>query len=897
MTAASLINGLISYYKLDESSGDANDIVSLRTLTNTSTTYASSKINNGAVFNGSAYLTSTTPWIIPDANPISYSYWFKVNGTQAYLWMGGMTNQTTRYFMATGIDASGNAVAELAWVSGGNQTVNATSSGKDYRDNMWHHAVNVFSNENSRATVRVYVDGGLVAKATHATLAYTIPSLSYGCQIGAIRNWSSGTYDNKTVGSIDEFGVWNKILSQTEILELYNGTFGSQYPFKGQQYKISTLQNGLQLAWNLNTATVIDSSGFGRNASSTSGYALTTAGKINGGWSSAVNTGYIQGYNADFSGDWSVAIWFKLSTVARNPLLFSKDGATRTMFFQLPASGGWSAYIYYDASNATIISNTAAISLNTWHSAVMTFSRTNGTTVYIDGAVSLYVPTLTMCYNTAERLDISRSYNTLNYGPVGTLDAFMQWNRALSTQEALEYHNSGNGNEYPFNNPAIARYDVLPNLLDYSGNEFNLTQFGTVPTTTDQLGRAGRAASFTRTLTPANYYRISNNLGIQGGPCTISCWVKSNSTPTGYEYFFGQGDASTNVQYFIWYNYNAGNPQLAFTRQRQNTANDQILFLKTLTVGQWYHLAMTYDGATLRGYIDGLQVGSVASTGNGASGVFNNFLIGCVGGNGSSINNAPDGAVASPIVYNEAISAQDVMSLYLSQASYNSILASPGVGYDFRSLLDFSGNNANLTNTNSVSQTSNRFGLANSAYVTNGSSSYLSVADGTYIKPANISIVCVAKAVTLPAASTYPAFFDRMNAFTVDGYRLYISGDSKRIFWELYNGVFVSVPSTTVLNAGQYYYVVATYNGTNVNLYVNGVLEGTAITSGNITYSTTTNGGLSVRTTGTTQYGNYQYEYLTILPYALTSSQVESLYALLQQKTLYPFIRGGRGCL
>ena len=56
----SLLNGLVSYWKLDETSGNAVDNIGGNTGVNTNVTYAAGKINNGAVFNGTAYLTGST---------------------------------------------------------------------------------------------------------------------------------------------------------------------------------------------------------------------------------------------------------------------------------------------------------------------------------------------------------------------------------------------------------------------------------------------------------------------------------------------------------------------------------------------------------------------------------------------------------------------------------------------------------------------------------------------------------------------------------------------------------------------------------------------------------------------------------------------------------------------
>ncbi len=60
-----ITNNLISYYKLDESSGNATDRFGGNTLTNTSTTYSTGKINNGAVFNGSSSHLDAGAAVIP----------------------------------------------------------------------------------------------------------------------------------------------------------------------------------------------------------------------------------------------------------------------------------------------------------------------------------------------------------------------------------------------------------------------------------------------------------------------------------------------------------------------------------------------------------------------------------------------------------------------------------------------------------------------------------------------------------------------------------------------------------------------------------------------------------------------------------------------------------------
>jgi hypothetical protein len=577
--STSLTSGLKSYYKLDDTSGDS---VSSVTLTNTSVTYAAGKINNGAVFNGSGYLNSTTPWFIPGANPFSMAFWIKATNTGVYQWLGGMTDNANRNFAGIGLDVNGHFIAELGWVSAGNQGNAATSAGRNYCDGNWHHVAATFCNENSKSTIRLYVDGYIIATNVHTTLSYTISTLGYGSQIGVLKNYSTGAPDNKTTGTIDEFGVWNRQLLPSEVVQLFNAKTGISFPFSGTTSVISGLNENLQVAWNLNTASVIDSSGNGFNGASASGFALNSAGKINSGFLNASVNGYIQGQNVDMSGDWSVACWFKLTSITGFPVLFGKDSTTagnRTFILQYNGSGFY-YYIFPDAASTglqIVVSQT--ISTNVWHSVVMSFSKTSGTSIYFNGALIHNLQSNNLCYsNTTATLDFGGRFLTgTNLGVVGYLDMCCMWNRALSTSEASTYNNNGFGTEYPFSD-VVAKYDVLSNLTDTSGSNKNLTTVGTLTTTTDQYNRASRAVQFSRNIVPTAYLKINNNLGIQGTPCSFSLWYKANSTPTGFEYLFGQGDASTNVQYFIYYEFNAGTPRLGFTRQKQNTANDTVSF-------------------------------------------------------------------------------------------------------------------------------------------------------------------------------------------------------------------------------------------------------------------------------------------------------------------------------
>src|ERR1041385_2767981 len=79
----------------------------------------------------------------------------------------------------------------------------------------------------------------------------------------------------------------------------------------------------------------------------------------------------------------------------------------------------------------------------------------------------------------------------------------------------------------------------------------------------------------------------------------------------------------------------------------------------TLSTGVWYHVALVYDGSALRGYVNGVQDGSLSVTGSvGTSS--NSTRIG-INPSGSAKFR---GAIDELTLYNQALTAAEVLELY-----------------------------------------------------------------------------------------------------------------------------------------------------------------------------------------------------------------------------------------
>jgi hypothetical protein len=213
-----LTDNLVSYYKLDESSGNAVDSVGSNTLTNTGTaTYSAGKINNGVnlVSASSQYLIDTTPSGLPTStSAFSVSLWLKATSwTGDSILFSWGTNPGTNQIVIRSNSSTTFGVGDTSTFK--DFTVSTMSTG------TWYHLVVTCAGSGSG--ISLYFNGSLIS--TSSTLTYSITN-GYlqlgGAYLGAFSLWN---------GSEDEVGIWSRALTSGEVTQLYNGGAGNQYPF------------------------------------------------------------------------------------------------------------------------------------------------------------------------------------------------------------------------------------------------------------------------------------------------------------------------------------------------------------------------------------------------------------------------------------------------------------------------------------------------------------------------------------------------------------------------------------------------------------------------------------------------------------------------------------------
>lgn len=143
---------------------------------------------------------------------------------------------------------------------------------------------------------------------------------------------------------------------------------------------------------------------------------------------------------------------------------------------------------------------------------------------------------------------------------------------------------------------------------------------------------------------------------------TAECLIQLDSTPTGDIAFVCRqqvADSDSNLKSWVL-GYFAG---LGFTFQVfvNNSATNSYVHFGTVATGTRYHLAGTYDGSTIRLYINGTQVtsGALSGTLNAAAGTHLE-----VGMSGHSNLYRLDGRIDEAAFYGSALSATRIAAHY-----------------------------------------------------------------------------------------------------------------------------------------------------------------------------------------------------------------------------------------
>lgn len=207
-------NNLVHYYNFNNNSYDS--LYKLN-ATVTGVTNTTGKLNGGYLFAGSttSYLNfgSGSDFYANNKN-ISYSFWFNITTCGSYpTFLSKWTAGAGLILALDDTSCKPNYIDNTAW----RLTTNPISI------NTWYHEVFTYNIQGTTYNTTLYINGVQVISNNIIMRDGT----GYNFLMG--RNTNTDT--NAFSGVIDEFAVFNKSLSLSEVNELYNGGIGLSYPF------------------------------------------------------------------------------------------------------------------------------------------------------------------------------------------------------------------------------------------------------------------------------------------------------------------------------------------------------------------------------------------------------------------------------------------------------------------------------------------------------------------------------------------------------------------------------------------------------------------------------------------------------------------------------------------
>ncbi len=561
------------------------------------------KVGNAKSFNGASDYVTLTPTSLK-LPQLSVETWFKTT------YSGDMMLYRWRSY-GTFLRMS-NGILSINYFDQ-NAGYHSVASTIAYNDNQWHHAVGTYDGSN----IKLYIDGQLVS-TTPSTAAIYYPA-SGGASIGRDGDYS-GSYFN---GVLDEFRIYNRALTSDEVSQACNCPV--QAP---------TLPTPV-VSYPFDDGTVTGKIGNAKSFNGVSDYVMVD--------STPLRTAQL-----------SVETWFKTTSNSSMDLYNYYMSSYLSMISgKLNFVYGTQQYMWIPVSVVSI----ATYNDGNWHHAVGTYDGSN-LKLYVDGALIATTPsTAAINYLGTGGLAIGRNGQYSGSYFNGILDEFKFYDRALTVQEVLgAYQVTAPTQTSSIPNGLLSSwtFDDTTNL----GKDSVDSDDGTVYGATSVTGRAGNALQFNGTGDRVIASTINNPTAI-----TVSAWVNIIDT-NNYQWIVSKwvSTGSSGNSYLLLLN--AVGPN--FLNFAVQTSSDTPVVSSNVDIRGtgWRYITGTYDGATLKIYIDGvLKNSNILSATSGPIQSSTTQLS--IGARHDSLGPVK-GIIDEVKMYNRALSSSEILTNYCS---------------------------------------------------------------------------------------------------------------------------------------------------------------------------------------------------------------------------------------
>ncbi len=401
----------------------------------------------------------------------------------------------------------------------------------------------------------------------------------------------------------------------------------------------------------------------------------------------------------------------------------------------------------------------------------------------------------------------------------------------------------------PIPSGAISWWPAGGNSLDALTNHNHGTNYNGVLYTAGEVGQGFfLPVSLDEEPPPAAHIRITNSPSLRvTNAVTVEAWVNPQTIDSPwYRSIFSGWDYVGNHQRTFDVALNPANQAyIVVSSNGDDSGASYVLTTNAIPYDTWTHVAGVYDGSSLRFYLNGALAVTPGAYSSGILPGTNNLAIG--GYVGGLAPGDPDvgspffGAIDEPTIYSRALSASDILAIYnagpAGKINPNCVAASTNAIAWWPS----DGNAFDIAHTNMgtlINGASFDSGVVGQAFSLNGTGAHVRMHDNPDFHVTN--------AITIEAW-VFPRDTDAFH--DIVGKWDYVYGAGQKSYdFSLYPGgqVYILVSSDGFDSGAAYVltsnsippnawtHVAGVYDGSSLNVYLNGVLDANASYSSGI---------------------------------------------------------------
>ncbi|MCP4493119.1 MAG: LamG domain-containing protein [Gammaproteobacteria bacterium] len=876
-----------AYWNMDDAQVSGSTMLDLTandhdaTMVNTPTTGETGKVGEAVTFNGTnEYMTVVDVAALKPTN-LTVCAWVKVGTLTAanhimtnFSTNGSLNMRGWRFYL----DAT-DAYFEVADNTGNVASINVgRANASRSLDGGWHHYVGV----HDGSEVHLYIDGVL-----SISVPWTNGADYTGCDdptIGARTDGFTNIVDRYFNGSIDDLKFYDYAITATQVRDIFLSDGGRQREVQDYvaRWELENIVIGRPITgagptdyeayWTMDDAqvsgsTMLDLTANNHDATMVNTPTTGETGKVGEAvlfdgsteYMTLVNSAALRPANV------SVSVWVKSTSNGGRQSIFQSFAAlggnwagirlglsdgSNCVVFDVGKNTGYGYGTHHDAAYNTSI----PILDGQWHHICGTY---DGATIklYQDGALISSVAWVGLVYQATNYVLIgsANSDGTVASYFNGTLDELKFFDYALTEQEVINIY--GINASYP--NDYIAEWKLDSDGSDTTGNH-DATPVGSPTYVT---GFVDNACSLNGTN---QYYTITNHADLRPTNVTVCAWVK---TVEDNVYIF-QSSRAGNITTAGFTLVVAGGEVRFMLGSDTGIVNDvdRVVVYSTSTVadGEWHHVAGTWDGSDSKVYVDGVLEATKSYTGALAYNATNYVQIGRYW-DGTVDTAYFNGNIDGVKVFGYAASADQVADL--SRIAVDST---------------YSKHQGTIYN-NPISTLDN--GVIGQAITFDGLDDYIALPDDADLRPTTLTISAWVK--TNDLSSIQGIFSNWETNPNNAGFLFGLNSSGKVRFMVAKNtgtspSDYDQAVATTTLTIDTYAHVVGTYDGTDIKIYVNGVLEDTVTFAAGLVYDSPS--VVQIGSREDTTFGHYQFfngtiDDVRLYDRAITQAEVSVIYA------------------